>query len=66
MNTGLDSLKATTKQVVHKPGEFLGNKIADTVTKLNDDKNVKKKPVKGIIIPPEKKEGILNELRQEL
>ena len=66
MNTGLDSLKTTTKQVVHKPGEFLGNKIADTVTKLNDDKNVKKKPVKGIIIPPEKKEGILNELRQEL
>ena len=66
MNTGLDSLKTITKQVVHKPGEFLGNKIADTVTKLNDDKNVKKKPVKGIIIPPEKKEGILNELRQEL
>ena len=26
------------KKVVHKAGEFLGNKIIDAVTKSNDDK----------------------------
>ena len=25
------------KKVVHKAGEFIGNKIADAVTKSNDD-----------------------------
>ena len=34
LDTGLNSLKTTSKQV----GEFLGNKIADTVTKSNGDK----------------------------
>ena len=27
-----------SKKVVHKAGEFIGNQIADAVTKLNDDK----------------------------
>ena len=40
MDTGLDSLKTTSKKVVHKAWEFLGNKIADTVTESNDDKIV--------------------------
>ena len=57
LDTGLDSLKTASKKVVHKAGEFLGNKIADAVTKSNDDKIVKNKqePAEKIIIPPEKK-----------
>ena len=53
MDTGLDSLKTDSKKVVHKTGEFLGNKIADTVANSYDNKIVK--PVEEIIIPPEKK-----------
>ena len=41
LDTGLDSLKNTSKKVVHKTGEFSGNKFADTVTNSNDDKFVK-------------------------
>ena len=42
LDTGLDFLKATSKKVApHKAGEFLGNKIADEVTKSNEDKIVK-------------------------
>ena len=33
LDTGLDSLKTTSKKVVHKAGEFLGNKIANAVAK---------------------------------
>ena len=40
-DTRLDSLKIASKKVVHKAGEFLRNKIADAVTKSNDDKIVK-------------------------
>ena len=42
MDTGIDPLKTVFKKVVHKAGEFLGNKIADVVTKSNDDKILKK------------------------
>ena len=52
MNKRLDA----SKKVVHKSGEFVGNKIADAVTKSNDDKVVKQEPVEEIIIPPEKNE----------
>ena len=31
LNTRLDAVKTASKKVVHKAGEFLGNKIADTV-----------------------------------
>ena len=41
LDTGLDYLKAASKKAVHKAGKFLGNKIADTVTKSNDYKIVK-------------------------
>ena len=66
MYTRLYSLITTFKKVVHKAGIFLGNKIADAVTKLNDDKIVKQKPVEEIIIPPEKRDEILNKLRKVL
>ena len=35
--TGLDSLKTTSKKVVHEAGEFLGNKIAKVVIKSNEN-----------------------------
>ena len=60
----LDYLKTTSKKVVHKTGEFLGKKIADAVTKSSNNKIVKQEP--EIIIPPEKRDEILNELRQVL
>ena len=66
MEAGLDSLKTTSKKVVHKAGEFIGNKIADVVTKSNDDNIVKQEPVEQIIIPPEKRDEILNKLRRAL
>ena len=60
MDTGLDSLKTASKMIVYKEaeatGEFLGNEIVDKFVK----------PLKEIIIPPEKKEEILNKLRQVL
>ena len=37
MDTGLDSLKSASKKVVHKAGEFTAHKIAEAVTKPNDD-----------------------------
>ena len=42
-----------SKKVIHKAGEFLGNKIADAVTKSSDNKIVKQEPVEEIILPPE-------------
>ena len=47
-------------------GEFLGNKIADAVTKSNDGKIVNQELVEEIIIPPEERDEILTKLRQVL
>ena len=66
LGTELDYLKTASKKVVHKTGEFLGKKIADAVTKSSNNKIVKQEPVEEIIIPPEKRDEILNELRQVL
>ena len=62
MDTGLDA----SKKVVHKAGEFIGNKTADAVTNSNDGNIVKQKPVEKIIISPEKRDEILNKLRKLL
>ena len=62
MDKGLD----TSKKVVNKAGQFIGNTIADAVTKSNDDNIEKQEPVEEIIIPPEKREEILNKLRRVL
>ena len=56
MDKGLDSLKTASKKIVHKAGEFLGNKTADAVTKSNDSNIGKQQPAEEIIIPLEKKE----------
>ena len=64
MDTGLNA----SKNVVHKVREFLGNKTADAVTQLNNDKIVKpdQNPinVKEITIPIETRNEILNKLRK--
>ena len=54
LDKGLDA----SKKVVHKAGEYLGNKIADAVTKSNDDNIAKQESVEEIIIPPEKRKEI--------
>ena len=63
LKIGADAVKTAFKKVVHKAGEFLGNKISDSVTKSNGDKIVKQEPVQEIINPSE---NISNELRQVL
>ena len=50
LDTGLDAVKAAYK----KSGKFLGDKIADPVTELNNDKIVKQETVEEIIISPKK------------
>ena len=44
LDTGLDAVKTANKKVVHEAGEFIGHKIADSVAKLYDHKNVKQEP----------------------
>ena len=53
----LDKALDASKKVDHKAGnrKFIGNKIADAVTKSNDDNIKKQEPAEEIIIPPEKK-----------
>ena len=56
MDTGLNA----SKKVVHKAGKYLGNKIA------NNDNNEKQESFEEIIVPPEKRDEILNKLRKVL
>ena len=66
----LDTVKTTSKNVVYKAGECLGNKIADEVTKTSNNDIAKPDEnlghVEEIIIPPEKRDEILNKLRKIL
>ena len=64
LDTGIGSLKTSSKKVVHKACEFIGNIISDTVTKSNKDKIVKQELVEEMIIPPKERHEILNKLRQ--
>ena len=70
LDTRLDAVKIASKKVVHKAGEFLGNKIADAVSKSNDDRIARPdqnpRNVEGIIIPLENREEIFNKLRKAL
>ena len=67
LDTGVDAVKTASKKVIHKSGEFVGNKTADLVTKSKDDKIVKSdenlRNVEKITIPLEIKDEILNKLR---
>ena len=62
LDSSLDALNTASKKVVHKASEFLGNKIAVSVTELNRDKIAKTEPVEEIIIPPEERDEILNKI----
>ena len=68
LDKGIDSLKTNSKNVVHKAGKVLRNKIIDDVTKSNDNKIVNPHENSGnveeIIIPPEKRDEILNKWRK--
>ena len=66
--TGLDPLKTASKRVVHKAaeatGECLGNKIADKILNPKPLPGQNSRNDEEIVIPPEKRQEILNELRQ--
>ena len=66
MDTGLDTVKTASKKVVYKAGEFIRNKMADKVTKWDNDNIEKKEPAEEIIIPPENRDYILDKLRKLL
>ena len=59
MVTGLDSLKAASKKVIHKAtgsiGEFIENKIVDKIVKAKPAIDENSRNFKEVIIPPEKK-----------
>ena len=58
----LDALQTASKKVVHKAAEaaseFIGNKVTEKIVKPNQNS----RNVEEIIIPPEKREDILNKL----
>ena len=56
LDAGLDAVKTASKKLVHKAGEYFGNKIVDAVNKLNDDKIGKQQPVEKIILLLEKRD----------
>ena len=66
MDIGLDTVKTASKKVVHKAGEFIQNRMADKVTKWNNDNIEKKEPAEEIIIPPEKRDDKLEKQRKLL
>ena len=49
LDTGIDTLKFASEKLVHETGGFIGNKVADTVTKLNNAKIVKREPVQELL-----------------
>ena len=62
MDTGLDAVKIAFKNVVHEADEFIGNKIADAITKSNYNEIVKPnenpRNVEEIIVLLHKKSNI--------
>ena len=68
--TGLDALKTATKKVVHEEseatGKFIGKKNYWSTYKSKPVSDGNLRSVEEIIISPEKREEILNELRKVL
>ena len=62
--------KTASKNVVHKAteatGEFIGNIITNKIVKSKHVPDENLKEVEEMVIPPEKREEILNKLRQVL
>ena len=69
-DTGLAALKTASKKTVQKAAEatdeFIGNKTLDKIAKQKPVIDENSKNLEEIVIPPEKREEILNELRQVL
>ena len=63
-DTGLAAVKTASKKLVHKVGEFIGNKITDAITKSNNDNIEIQEPVEEIIIPSEEKVEILKKIHR--
>ena len=65
--TGLNALRTAIKKAGSKAAEanweFVGNKIANKILKPISLEDENSKNVEEIIIPPEKREEMLNELR---
>ena len=70
IKAALDAAKTASKKVIHNAakvtGEFIGNKLADKVVKPKPVPDINSRDVDETGIPPEKREEILNELRQIL
>ena len=70
LDTVLDSLKIAPKKVTPKAaeaiGEFIGKKITDKIVKPTQVIDENRRNVAEITIRPEKREKILNKLRQVL
>ena len=68
--TGLDAAKTASKKVVHKrvgaTGEMVGNKTSEKIVKPKLVPEANSRNFEQLIIPPEKKQEILNDLRQSL
>ena len=66
----LGVLKTANEKVAHKAaeetGEVIGNRIANRIVKIKPVPDVNSRSFEEIFIPPEKREYILNELRQVL
>ena len=64
LDTGLAAVKTASKKLVHKVGEFIGNKITDAITKSNNDNIEIQEPVEEIIIPSDEKVEILKKIHR--
>ena len=68
--TRLDAAKTASRKVVHKTaearGDLIGNEIAEKILKPKTTSDDNWWNVEKIVIPPEKRPEILNELRQVL
>ena len=70
IKAGLDAAKTASKKVIHNAaevtGKFIGNKLAEKVVKPKPWPDINSWDVEETVIPPEKREEILSELRQIL
>ena len=68
IKTGVDAAKSTSKKVVHKTaeatGELIGNKVPEKTLKPKPVLIVNSRNVEEIVIPLEKGQKILNNLKQ--
>ena len=65
---GLDAVKTASKKVFHKTaqpaGEFIGHKTAENIVKAKPLLEVNLRNAEEIVLLQEKKQEILNELRE--